>query len=299
MEEEALKYLQPSVVAQITSMELRARFVVEGFITGLHRSPYHGFSVEFSEHRQYMPGDDVKRIDWKVFGKTDRFYIKQYEEETNVKAYLVLDASRSMAFASKGSISKFQYASYLTAALAYLMVEQRDAVGLTLFDESIRLSLPPRGTKSYLKQILIELERAVPSNSTSITNALNTLAEQIRRRGLVIVLSDLFDDPTQILLALKHFRHKGNEVLVMHVLDPLERSFAFGADAQFKDMETGELLPTQPWHIQRAYRETMKEYLETIQQSCRDASIDYVLMDTSVPFDGALLEYLHKRKQLQ
>jgi len=246
-----------------------------------------------------MPGDDVKRIDWKVFGKTDRFYIKQYEEETNVKAYLVLDASRSMAFASKGSISKFQYASYLTAALAYLMVEQRDAVGLTLFDESIRLSLPPRGTKSYLKQILIELERAVPSNSTSITNALNTLAEQIRRRGLVIVLSDLFDDPTQILLALKHFRHKGNEVLVMHVLDPLERSFAFGADAQFKDMETGELLPTQPWHIQRAYRETMKEYLETIQQSCRDASIDYVLMDTSVPFDGALLEYLHKRKQLQ
>ncbi|HOV99349.1 MAG TPA: DUF58 domain-containing protein [Bacteroidota bacterium] len=299
MEEEALKYLQPSVVAQITSMELRARFVVEGFITGLHRSPYHGFSVEFSEHRQYMPGDDVKRIDWKVFGKTDRFYIKQYEEETNVKAYLVLDASRSMAFASAGMISKFQYASYLAAALAYLMVEQRDAVGLTLFDESIRLSLPPRGTKSYLKQILIELERAVPSNSTLITNALNALAEQIRRRGLVIVLSDLFDDPTQILLALKHFRHKGNEVLVMHVLDPLERSFAFGADAQFKDMETGELLPTQPWHIQRAYRETMKEYLESIQQSCRDASIDYVLMDTSVPFDVALLEYLHKRKQLQ
>jgi uncharacterized protein (DUF58 family) len=299
MEEEALKYLQPSVVAQITSMELRARFVVEGFITGLHRSPYHGFSVEFSEHRQYMPGDDVKRIDWKVFGKTDRFYIKQYEEETNVKAYLVLDASRSMAFASAGMISKFQYASYLAAALAYLMVEQRDAVGLTLFDESIRLSLPPRGTKSYLKQILIELERAVPSNSTSIANALNMLAEQIRRRGLVIVISDLFDDPTQILLALKHFRHKGNEVLVMHVLDPLERSFAFGADAQFKDMESGELLPTQPWHIQRAYRETMKEYLESIQQSCRDASIDYVLMDTSVPFDVALLEYLHKRKQLQ
>ncbi len=296
--QESLKYLQPAVVAQLANMELRARFVVEGFITGLHKSPYHGFSVEFTEHRQYMPGDEIKHIDWKAYGKTDRFYIKQFEEETNLKSYLIVDASRSMEYASKGNIKKFEYASYLAAALSYLMIEQRDAVGLTLIDEGVRVSLPPRATRSYLKELLKELEAARPTNRTGIAPALHLIAEQMKRRGLVIVLSDFFDKPETVMTALKHFRHKGNEVVVMHVLDPLERSFAFGSDAIFKDMETKEELMTQPWHIQKAYQQSMREFLNFYKRQCRDNNIDYVLLDTGTPFDKALFEYLNKRKRM-
>lgn len=279
-------------------MELRARLVVEGFITGLHRSPYHGFSVEFTEHRQYMPGDEIKHIDWKAYGKTDRFYIKQFEEETNLKSYLIVDASRSMDYASKGNLKKFEYASYVAAALSFLMIEQRDAVGLTLFDEGIRVSLPPRATRSYLKEILKELESAKPAKKTGTSASLNLIAEQIKRRGLVIVLSDLFDTPESVMTALKHFRHKGHEVVVMQILDPLERSFAFDGDAIFKDLETQEELMTQPWHIQTAYRQSMQEFLDFYKRQCRDNNIDYVLLDTSTPFDKALFEYLNKRKRM-
>jgi uncharacterized protein (DUF58 family) len=295
---ESLKYLQPAVVAQLANMELRARLVVEGFITGLHRSPYHGFSVEFTEHRQYMPGDEIKHIDWKAYGKTDRFYIKQFEEETNLKSYLIVDSSRSMDYASKGNLKKFEYASYIAAALSYLMIEQRDAVGLTLFDNGIRISMPPRATRSYLKELLKELEHARPSNTTGTSVSLNIIAEQIKRRGLVIVLSDLFDKPEEVMTALKHFRHKGHEVVVMQVLDPMERSFAFGSDAIFKDMETQDEIMTQPWHIQKAYQRSMNEFLEFYKRRCRDNHIDYVLLDTSTPFDKALFEYLNKRKRM-
>jgi len=295
---ESLKYLQPAVVAQLANMELRARLVVEGFITGLHKSPYHGFSVEFTQHRQYMPGDEIKHIDWKAYGKTDRFYIKQFEEETNLKSYLIVDASRSMDYASKGNIKKFEYASYIAAALSYLMIEQRDAVGLTLFDEVVRVSLPPRATRSYLKELLKELESARPANKTGTAAALNLIAEQIKRRGLVIVLSDCFDRPESVMTALKHFRHKGNEVVMMQVLDPLERSFAFGSDAIFKDLETQEELITQPWHIQKAYQQSMREFLDFYKRQCRDNNIDYVLLDTATPFDKALFEYLNKRKRM-
>jgi uncharacterized protein (DUF58 family) len=245
-----------------------------------------------------MPGDEIKRIDWKAYGKTDRFYIKQFEEETNLKSYLVVDASRSMDYASKGNIKKFEYASYVAAALSYLMIEQRDAVGLTLFDESIRVSLPPRATRSYLKELLKELESARPANKTGTAVALHLIAEQIKRRGLVIVLSDCFDKPESVMTALKHFRHKGNEVVVMQVLDPLERSFAFGSDAIFKDLETQEELMTQPWHIQKAYQQSMQEFLDFYKRQCRDNNIDYVLFDTSTPFDKALFEYLNKRKRM-
>jgi len=296
--QDSLKYLQPAVVAQLANMELRARLVVEGFITGLHKSPYHGFSVEFIEHRQYMPGDEIKHIDWKAYGKTDRFYIKQFEEETNLKSYLIVDASRSMDYASKGNIKKFEYASYVAAALSYLMIEQRDAVGLTLFDEGVRVSLPPRATRSYLKELLKELESARPANKTGTASALHLIAEQMKRRGLVIVLSDLFDKPESVMTALKHFRHKGNEVVVMQVLDPLERSFAFGSDAIFKDLETQEELMTQPWHIQKAYQQSMREFLDFYKRQCRDNNIDFVLLDTSTPFDKALFEYLNKRKRM-
>ena len=295
---ESLKYLQPDVVAQLATMELRARLVVEGFITGLHRSPYHGFSVEFTEHRQYMPGDEIKHIDWKAYAKTDRFYIKQFEEETNLKSYILLDASASMKYGSPGNLRKIEYAAYLAGALAYLMVEQRDAVGLTIYDEKVRSTLPPRATQSNLRQLLMELERLNPGRRTGIAGSLHEVAEQIKRRGLVIVLSDFFDDPAQVITAFKHFRHKGNELIVMQILDPMERSFAFGTDAIFQDVESNEELMTQPWHIQKAYQESMRDFIERYKKECRENAIDYVLLDTSTPFDKALMEYLTKRRRL-
>ena len=292
------KYLKPEVVATLANIELVARLVVEGFITGLHKSPYHGFSVEFAEHRQYMPGDEIKHIDWKIYGKTDRYYIKQFEEETNLKAYIILDASRSMSYASNGRITKLEYASYITAALAQLMIQQRDAVGFTIYDESVRLHMPPLATKLYLKEILRQLELLTASNKTAIADSLHTIAERIKRRGLVIILSDLFDKPNEVMAALRHFRHKKNEVIVMQILDPLERSFAFGRDAVFKDLETSDELMTQPWHIQKAYQQEMKKFLNTYKKECREHNIDYVLLDTSTPFDVALFEYLHKRQRM-
>ena len=232
------KYFDPTVLSKLSNMELRARLVVEGFLTGLHQSPYHGFSVEFAEHRQYMPGDEIKRIDWKIFGKTDRYYIKQFEEETNLKSYLIIDASHSMGFKGEGTISKLVYASYLASELAYLMIRQQDAVGLTIYDEKIRAVLPPHATTMYLREIIKELSALSAGNKTGTAQSLHLVAEQIKRRGLVIIFSDLFDTPKEVMGALKHFRHKKNEVVLFHILDPLERSFSFGSDAVFKDMET-------------------------------------------------------------
>ncbi len=292
------KYLQPDVVAKLANMEIVARLVVEGFITGLHKSPFHGFSVEFAEHRQYMPGDEIKHIDWKIFGRTDRYYIKQFEEETNLKGYLILDSSKSMAFSSGGRLSKLEYSCFITAALAQMMVQQRDAVGLTVYDEAVRTYMPPHATKSYLREILRQLEVLKPSNKTSTAESLHMIAERIKRRGLVIIISDLFDNPSEVMSALKHFRHKNNEVVVMQVLDPLEQSFAFGRDAVFKDLETNEELTTQPWHIQKAYQESMKDFLAKYKKECREHNIDYVLLDTSMPFDVALIHYLNKRMRL-
>jgi uncharacterized protein (DUF58 family) len=299
MTQSQLHYLQPTVVSKLANMELRARLVVEGFITGLHKSPYHGFSVEFAEHRQYMPGDEIRHIDWKIYGRTDRYYIKQYEEETNLKSYIVIDSSKSMAFASEGSVSKLTYAAYLAASLSYMMIKQQDAVGLAVFDESIHTYLPPHATRGYLRQILLSLEQVASANQTSAGRSLHQVADRIKRRGLVIVLSDLLDKPEEIMAALKHFRHKKNEVIVMHILDPLERSFAFDGDAQFRDMETAEELTTQPWQIRRAYRKTMSEFLERYKRECRENYIDYVLLDTSTSYDVALFEYLRKRSRLQ
>jgi uncharacterized protein (DUF58 family) len=280
-------------------MELRARLVVEGFITGLHKSPYHGFSVEFAEHRQYMPGDSIRHIDWKIYGRTDRYYIKQYEEETNLKSYILLDASNSMNYASEKNMPKLEYASYIAGALSYLMIQQQDAVGLAIYDEGIRTYLPPHSTDSYLKQILKELQACKASSKTGTAKSLNEIAEHIKRRGLVIIISDFFDDPTQVATAFKHFRHKKNEVIVIQVLDPYERSFAYGQDAIFKDMETGEELLTQPYQIQSAYQTEMRKFLERYKRECREHNIDYLLVDTTTPFDVVLIEYLNKRSRLQ
>lgn len=291
------KYLKPEVVSKLKSMDLRARLVVEGFIAGLHKSPYHGFSVEFAEHRQYMPGDEIKHIDWKVYGKTNRFYVKQFEEETNLKSYLLLDASASMGYASNG-LSKLEYASYLAAALTYLMIKQRDAVGLLTFNNRIQKYLPPRSIKSYLHLILTEFENLKSADTTDVSNTFHEMAERINRRGLIIILSDLYDDPAKIMLALKHFRHKKHEVLVFHILDPLEISFAFKREAIFKDLETGEEISTQPWHIQNEYQKKVQQFIENYRRKCRQNQIDYVLLNTEMDYDRALIEYLIKRKRI-
>ncbi len=295
--EDYRKYLNPETVSRLSSIELKARLLVEGFIVGLHRSPYHGFSVEFAEHRQYMPGDDFKHIDWKVFGKSDRYFIKQFEEETNLKAYILLDASNSMGFKSNG-ISKLEYGSYLAASLSYLMLKQQDAPGLLVYDEKIRSYIPPKGARSHITPILKQLDATIPSNKTDASVAFHELADRIKRRGLIIVISDLLDDPDKMLLGLKHFRHRQHEVIVFQILDPYERNFAYKAEARFKDLETGRELLTDPWQIRKDYISRLDKYLDKISKACSDSHIDYHLLDTSVPFDKALFGYLAKRSKL-
>jgi uncharacterized protein (DUF58 family) len=293
------KYLDPATIAKIQGIDLKARLVVEGFITGLHKSPYHGFSIEFAEHRQYMPGDEIKFIDWKVFARTDRYYVKQYEDETNLRSTIIVDASASMKYASDGNISKFEYASYLAGALAFLMMKQQDAVGLALYDTSVRAYLPARSKKSYIQEILKTLGSATPSNETGTGAALSSIADRISRRGLVIVLSDFFDDLPVITSALKRFRHSNHEVLAFQILDPRERDFNFGSDAVFKDMETGEELTTQPYQIKSSYATAMHEFTESLKSACRERNIDYTLLDTTQPFDVALVQYLAKRQRVR
>ncbi len=290
------KYLNPEIVSHIKNMQLRARLIVEGFISGLHRSPYHGFSVEFSDYRSYMSGDEIRHIDWKVYGKTDRFYIKRFEEETNLKSYLLLDISASMGYSSH-QVTKLEYAAYLSAALAYLMIEQRDAVGLVSFDRKIQKYFAPRSMKSYLALILAELEKITASRQTDIATTLHEMAERIHRRGLIIILSDLLDEPEKVISGLKHFRHKKHEVIVFHILDPMEINFAFKKNVLFKDLETGEKITTQPWHIQAEYQKQVRQFIQNYQRQCQLNRIDYVQLDTSLNFDRALLEYLIKRKR--
>ena len=297
------KYLKPTTVSRLANMNLRARLVVEGFITGLHRSPYHGFSVEFAEHRQYMPGDETRYLDWKVLAKTDRYYVKQFEEETNLKCYLLVDQSASMGIKQSAEVSKFQYASYLAAALSYLMIQQRDAVGLTLFGKQVNSYLPPRSVMSYLTQILSELEKARPEASADWGAALHLMAEKIKRRGLVIILSDflprdLDNDPKLILAGLKHFRHRKHEVLALQVLDRRDYKFDFAQDAIFEDVETGIKMPTQPHHIRTAVQQEIDEYLRWFKRQCRENRIDYTLLDTTMTFDQGLLPFLLKRKRM-
>lgn len=292
------KYLNPSVISRLNSLELRARLVVEGFMVGLHKSPYHGFSVEFSQHRPYMQGDSLKDIDWKVYGKSDKYFIKQYEEETNLKSYILLDTSKSMNYASEGNVTKIEYASTLVAGLSYLMIRQQDAVGLSLYSDKINKYMPPRASRAYLHEILKNLTEAKASDKTNTAASLHTIAEKIKRRGLVIIVSDLFDDVESVLSALKHFRYKKNEVIVFQVLDPMERNFAFGSDAVFKDMETGEEITTQPHHVQKSYSEAMAEFIGKIKAECLNSNIEYNLIETSTPFDKALFSYIQKRARL-
>ncbi len=296
--EDYRKYLIPDIVSKLSNMELRARLVVEGFIAGLHKSPFHGFSVEFAEHRQYLPGDETRYIDWKIYGKTEKYFIKQFEEETNLKSYLLLDISKSMDYASEKNIKKIEYASYLASSLAYLLIKQRDAVGLITYDEDIKTYIPPHATKSYLKLILKELTLIKLEKKTYTLQSLDKIAEQIKRRSLIIVFSDFLDDPNKVISTLKHFRHNNHEIIVFHILDPLEVSFAFGKDAVFIDMESNEELTTQPFHIQKAYQNEMQKFINFYKKECLMNQIDYVLLETNTPFDIALFNYLRKRSKL-
>jgi len=292
------RYLDPITVSKLDSLELRARLVVEGFIAGLHKSPFHGFSVEFAERRPYMTGDPIRIIDWKHYAKTDRYFVKRYEEETNLKSYILLDCSASMGYTSD-IITKLDYAASLSAALAYLSLKQRDAVGLAPFDQIMRRFLPPSSRAGHLSQLLETLAAQKPSAGTNIADTLHSMAERIKRRGLVIVISDLFDDIEKIAGGLKHFRHNRHEVIVLHVVDQRERDFAFREDAIFKDLETGEEIATAPWQIRSSYAKSFMARSQALALMCRQSRIDYQLIDTSTPFDTALYAFLGKRARLQ
>jgi uncharacterized protein (DUF58 family) len=292
------EFLRPDVVSRLANMELRARLIVEGFIAGLHRSPYHGFSVEFAEYRQYNAGESTRNVDWKIYGKTDRYYVKVFEDETNLRATLLVDRSASMDYGS-GEVSKLRYATLLGAALGYLMITQRDAVGLVVFDEKIRAVLPHRSIRKHLLLLLAELDGIEPGEKTSISNALHEMAERVRRRGLIILFSDLLDDPRDVMEGLKHFRHRGHEVVIFHILDPTELTLDFPGEMQFVDKETGERLRTRPWFLGSEYRKSVKDWISGLERECKENAIDYNPVTTETPFDQALVSYLNKRRRLR
>jgi len=287
------------VVARLAHLDVRARLVVEGFIAGLHRSPFHGFSVEFAEHRPYMPGDPLKNLDWKVWARSDRYLVKQYTEETNLRCHLLLDLSGSMAFRSpRASLTKLAYAQSLSAALAYLMLHQQDAVGTLLFAERPISYIPARAVRSHLDVVLKSFAAATPSGRTRLGPVLHELAERIKRRGLIVLCSDLMDNPTEVLSGLQHFRHRNHEVIIFHILDPDEIEFPYTDTATFVDMESGERLTTEPWEIAKRYRERLAAWSDFYRRNCRERRMDYVQIDTRTPFDRALLAYLEKRARL-
>jgi uncharacterized protein (DUF58 family) len=290
------KYLDPEVVRMISNMEIRARLVVEGFISGLHKSPYQGFSVEFAEHREYVPGDELKHIDWRVFGKSDRFYIKLYEEDTNLKCYVLLDVSQSMSYSSDG-ISKFEYGANLAGALTYLMLNQLDSVGLLTFDENIRKYIPPRSSPRHLKIILNELEKTETGNPTRVSHIFHDFAERIKKRGLIIVISDLLDDPNEIMTSLQHFRHKKHEVIVFHLLDSNELTFPFERLTLFRGLEDRTEILTEPHALRRTYISHLEEFLNRLRKGCRDGNIDYNLINTRESYAKALTRYLAARQR--
>lgn len=290
--------LDPFLISKLKTLELRAKTVVEGFRVGLHRSPYHGFSVEFSEHKSYMQGDPIKNIDWKVFGKSDKLFVKQYEEETNLACNILLDVSASMDYKNKGILSKLEYAKTLAASLSYMMITQQDSVGISLYSDKIESYYPPRSTRVYLNTLLKALENIIPNNKTNTASCLSSVAEKINKRGLVIIISDFFDNLDEITNALKHFKYKKNEVIVFQILDPIEKSFAFEKDAIFVDKETNDEITTQPHQIKNDYQLAMNKFLEQLKNKCLNNKIEYNQIETTLPFDRALFAYFKKRTKL-
>ena len=308
------RFLDPAVVARLGTLELKARTVVEGFLSGLHRSPLKGFSVEFAEYRQYFPGDDLATIDWKVYARSDRYYVKKFEEETTLDCHVLLDISASMAYAGSSfatasvgtaplhaapssvrPISKLEYGSMLAASLAYLVNRQRDAVGLATFDEAIVDMLPPGSRPGHLRSILLTLDRVKTGTRTDVSRPLHRLADAIGRRGIAVVISDLIDEPERVVEGLRHFRFRGTDVIVLHVLHPDELTFPFERPARFRDMEGDGELTAVPAAVRRDYLEELQRTLEYYARELRSAGIDYQRIDTSQPIDFALAAYLSRR----
>ncbi len=299
MPENPRQYLDPKVLSKITRLDLKARLVVEGFITGLHKSPYHGFAVEFAQHRQYVPGDEIKHIDWKVWSKTDRFYIKEYEEETNLKCTLLLDCSKSMRYGEHDGegMSKFDYGATLAASLAYLLQRQQDAVGLVTFDNDMRLNMPASANPTHVKRLVHELEQTQPDHRTDVGDVFHVLAEQIRRRGLIALISDLFVDIDTLTEALRHFRHRRHEVAVFHVMHEHELTFPFQDNTMFKGLEVETELLAEPRALRKAYLEAKDEFVDRVRKTCATAGIDYIPLSTADPLDAALSSYLAFRQR--
>ncbi len=304
--------LDPDLLTQLAPLDLKARTIVEGFISGLHRSPFHGFSVEFAEHRPYNQGDDFKHIDWKVYGKTERFYVKRYEAETNLRAHVVLDISSSMYFKHFAEWSKLRYAIHYAASLIYMMHRQRDACGLVLFDEEIRHLYPPKSSYSHVRMLYSQLEKELEQErakskeqrGSASANALHELAENLKRRSLVVILTDLFENANShdaLISALRHLRHQKHEVLLFNILEhKSERQLDFpDGKFLFEDMETGSELEVIPAQLKEDYRKKVADYTRKFKIACNEARVDFEEIDTQSPFDLALLAYLNKRKRLK
>jgi len=289
--------LDPLTVASIENMAVRARYVVEGTLTGLHKSPHMGSSVEFVEHKEYSPGDELKHIDWKVLGRSDKLYVKQFEDETNMRAYILVDTSASMAYAS-GGVTKLQYAVSAAAALAYLMLQQTDSVGLALFGEQVRHYIPSLAKSAHLPVILDALGAAKAEGQADLARVLDELSDRIKRRGLVIIFSDLLDDPEPILRALKLFRHRRHEVILFQVLDPWEIDFPFEKTTLFVSMEDDRRVVSDPKAIAKHYRRELRALLETYRVECLANQIDYWLFNTGEPLNRVLTRYLATREQV-
>jgi len=288
------QFLDPAVVARLGTLELKARTIVEGFLSGLHRSPFKGFSVEFAEYRQYMPGDDLSTIDWKVYARSDRYYVKKFEEETNLNCHVMLDISGSMGYGSRG-ITKFEYGQCLAASLAYLMNRQRDAAGLTAFDERIITMLPASARPGHLNAMLVMLDRLELGTHTNASKPLHQLADSLSKRGMVVLISDLLDDPDRVIRGLKHFRFRGTDVIVFHLLDPDELAFPFERATRFEDLETREEVMAVPVVVRDHYLKAIGSLIDRYKQELGASGIDYQLLTTDQPLELALLAYLSTR----
>ncbi len=288
------KYLDPLTLAKVRSLEIQARLVVEGYLSGMHKSPYHGFSVEFAQHREYVPGDDIKHVDWKVYGRTGRFFLKQYEEETNLICWLLLDISESMQYRS-GPVSKYDYACMVAAALSYLILHQQDSVGLVTFDDQVRKFLRPSSQPSHLKQLIQVMNVGAAREKTHLAPIFHDLAERLARRALVIILSDLFDDVPDVLAGLKHLRHKRHEVVMFHILDGAELDFPFQEATLFRGLEQYPELLTDPRTLRQGYLDEVQAFILELQRGCRGQNVDYVQLRTDTNLGVALSSYLAQR----
>jgi uncharacterized protein (DUF58 family) len=295
MPQTGYNYLEPTALARVKNLSVVARGVVEGFIAGLHSSPYKGFSVEFAEHREYSSGDDPRHLDYKMLARTDRLYIKQYEEETNMRVQILLDTSGSMDYGYERRITKLQYGCYLTAVLSYLMTRQQDSVGLTAFDTEIGLDMPARSSPRHFNEMMHHLEELKPGGETNIAATLHKLANRFKRRCLIVLISDLYDEPEEVIRALHHFRHRRHEVILFQVMDRAEIEFPFSDAIAFHDLENNDRIQIDPAYVRDAYKKQLDDFLATYRRVCAEAQIDYVLADTSTPYDFMLTKYLNKR----